>query len=260
MPFFDIFASPRWSPLRMRTKVVSFFIFSKSFQTKKKIIKALRPKMTKIASRGGGSCLKSSSPSKVENIDSSYTRTRKRKKKKGQWTIVKDKERNDRPCLIISVFLSLNWIFFCQASPIAAIYCNFSDISQAFTSWSWQQTSFSSGKSLLLSLTVLKCIQSNLLEDGTKSVRCSYLKATSLNKLDCLNYFVLCSLYRRLLLLVKVFSHNVRVVIPTISWDCILKSANKRPSQFGQTALFSALVRVNGNIFSFFFFFFLPSF
>ena len=54
MPFFDIFASPRWSPLRMRTKVVSFFIFPKSFQTKK--IKALRPKMTKIASRG--SCLK----------------------------------------------------------------------------------------------------------------------------------------------------------------------------------------------------------
>ena len=53
MLFFDIFASPRWSPLRMRTKVVSFFIFSKSFQKK---IKALRPKMTKIASRG--SCLK----------------------------------------------------------------------------------------------------------------------------------------------------------------------------------------------------------
>ena len=36
----------------MRTNMVSFFIFSKSFQTKK--IKALRPKMTKIASRGGG--------------------------------------------------------------------------------------------------------------------------------------------------------------------------------------------------------------
>ena len=36
MPFFDIFASPRWSPLRMRTEVVSFFIFSRSFQTKKK--------------------------------------------------------------------------------------------------------------------------------------------------------------------------------------------------------------------------------
>ena len=34
----------------MRTKVVSFFIFSESFQTKK--IKALRPKMTKIASGG----------------------------------------------------------------------------------------------------------------------------------------------------------------------------------------------------------------
>ena len=32
---FDIFASPGWSPLRMRTKVVSFSIFSKSFQTKK---------------------------------------------------------------------------------------------------------------------------------------------------------------------------------------------------------------------------------
>ena len=41
----------------MRTKVVSNFIFSQSFQTKK--IKALRPEMTKIASRGGGgSCLK----------------------------------------------------------------------------------------------------------------------------------------------------------------------------------------------------------
>ena len=58
MPFFDIFASPRWSPLRMRTKVASFFIFFQEFSNKKKI-KALRPKMTKIASRGGGSCLKS---------------------------------------------------------------------------------------------------------------------------------------------------------------------------------------------------------
>ena len=53
MPFFDIFASPRWSPLRMRTKVVSFFIFFQELSNKKKI-KALRPKMTKIASRGGG--------------------------------------------------------------------------------------------------------------------------------------------------------------------------------------------------------------
>ena len=52
MLFFNIFASPRWSPLRMRTKVVSFFIF---FQELSKKIKALRPKMTKIASRG--SCL-----------------------------------------------------------------------------------------------------------------------------------------------------------------------------------------------------------
>ena len=52
MPFFDIFASPRWSPLRMRTKVVSFFFFfSRAFKQKK--IKALRPKMTKIASRRG---------------------------------------------------------------------------------------------------------------------------------------------------------------------------------------------------------------
>ena len=42
----------------MRTKWRHFSFFSKSFQTKKKI-KALRPKMTKIASRGGGgSCLK----------------------------------------------------------------------------------------------------------------------------------------------------------------------------------------------------------
>ena len=54
MPFFDIFASPRCSPLRMRTKVASFFIFFQELSNKKKI-KALRPKMTKIASRG--SCL-----------------------------------------------------------------------------------------------------------------------------------------------------------------------------------------------------------
>ena len=39
----------------MRTKVVSFFIFFQELSNKKKI-KALRPKMTKIASRG--SCLK----------------------------------------------------------------------------------------------------------------------------------------------------------------------------------------------------------
>ena len=56
MPFFDIFAFPRWSPLRMRTKVGSFFIFFQDLSNKKKI-KALRPKMTKIASRGG-SCHK----------------------------------------------------------------------------------------------------------------------------------------------------------------------------------------------------------
>ena len=40
----------------MRTKVASFFIFFQELSNKKKI-KALRPKMTKIASRG--SCLKS---------------------------------------------------------------------------------------------------------------------------------------------------------------------------------------------------------
>ena len=54
MPFFDIFASPRWSPLRMRTKWCHFSFFPRAFKQKK--IKALRPKMTKIASRG--SCLK----------------------------------------------------------------------------------------------------------------------------------------------------------------------------------------------------------
>ena len=54
MPLFDIFASPRWSPLRMRTKAVSFFIFFQELSNKKKI-KAPRPKMTKIASKG--SCL-----------------------------------------------------------------------------------------------------------------------------------------------------------------------------------------------------------
>ena len=37
----------------MRTKVVSFFIFFQELSNKTKI-KALRPKMTKIASRGGG--------------------------------------------------------------------------------------------------------------------------------------------------------------------------------------------------------------
>ena len=42
----------------MRTKVASFFIFFQELSNKKKI-KALRPKMTKIASRGG-SCLKQS--------------------------------------------------------------------------------------------------------------------------------------------------------------------------------------------------------
>ena len=37
----------------MRTKEVSFFIFFQELSNKKKI-KALRPKMIKIASRGGG--------------------------------------------------------------------------------------------------------------------------------------------------------------------------------------------------------------
>ena len=54
MPFFDIFASPGWSPLRMRTKWCQFSFFPRAFNQRK--IKALRPKITKIASRG--SCLK----------------------------------------------------------------------------------------------------------------------------------------------------------------------------------------------------------
>ena len=66
MPFFDIFASPR-SPLRMRTKVVSFFIFFQELSNQKKI-KALRPKMTKIALRGGGSCLKNSTVNYTANL------------------------------------------------------------------------------------------------------------------------------------------------------------------------------------------------
>ena len=52
MPCFDIFASPRWSPLRMRTQVASIFIFSQELSIANKKIKALRPKMTKKASRG----------------------------------------------------------------------------------------------------------------------------------------------------------------------------------------------------------------
>ena len=67
MPVFDIFASPRWSPLRMRTKVVSFFIFFQELSNKKKI-KALRPKMTKIASRGGPA-LKWSLSQKITKIE-----------------------------------------------------------------------------------------------------------------------------------------------------------------------------------------------
>ena len=73
MPFFDIFASPRWSPLRMRTKVASFFIFFQELSNKKKI-KALRPKMTKIASRGGGSCLNAASDIWTETFLSIVTK------------------------------------------------------------------------------------------------------------------------------------------------------------------------------------------
>ena len=47
----------------MRTKVVSFFIFFQDLSNKKKF-KKLRPKMTKITSRG--SCLKFISPSTIE--------------------------------------------------------------------------------------------------------------------------------------------------------------------------------------------------
>ena len=37
LKLFNIFASPRWSPLRMRTKVVSFFIFFQELSNKKKL-------------------------------------------------------------------------------------------------------------------------------------------------------------------------------------------------------------------------------
>ena len=50
---YSTLVSPRWPPLRMRTIVVSFFIFCQNLSTKK--IKELRPKMTKLAWRG--SCL-----------------------------------------------------------------------------------------------------------------------------------------------------------------------------------------------------------
>ena len=76
MPFFDNFASRRWSPLCMHTQKWCHFAFVfKSFQTKK--IKALRPKMTKIASRG--SCLKKKT----------------REKKANSWKPGKPKERVD---------------------------------------------------------------------------------------------------------------------------------------------------------------------
>ena len=57
---FRHFASPRWSPLRMRTKVVSLFIFFQEISNKK--FKALRPKMTKIASRWGPALIKAAPP------------------------------------------------------------------------------------------------------------------------------------------------------------------------------------------------------
>ena len=51
VPFFNIFASPGWSPLRMRTKVVSFFlIFPRPFKQNKKMTQ--RPQMSKKAARG----------------------------------------------------------------------------------------------------------------------------------------------------------------------------------------------------------------
>ena len=52
----------------MLTKVVSFLIFFQELSNKK-TIKALRPKMTEIASRGGGgSCLKSEASCQEETF------------------------------------------------------------------------------------------------------------------------------------------------------------------------------------------------
>ena len=47
---FDMFASPRWSPLRMRTKVVLFFIFFEELSNKKK--RLYEQRRLKKAARG----------------------------------------------------------------------------------------------------------------------------------------------------------------------------------------------------------------
>ena len=60
MPFFDIFASPKViTTAHAHKSGVIFYFLPRAFKQKK--IKALRPKMTKIASRGvlgGGGVLK----------------------------------------------------------------------------------------------------------------------------------------------------------------------------------------------------------
>ena len=64
MPFFDIFASPRWSPLRMCTKVVSFFIFSQELSNQKN----LRLNDQRWLKEPQGSCLNAYERSEVPNI------------------------------------------------------------------------------------------------------------------------------------------------------------------------------------------------
>ena len=50
MPFFNFFASPRWSPLRMRTKWCHFSFFFKSFQKKQLTLWACIVRFRTIAS------------------------------------------------------------------------------------------------------------------------------------------------------------------------------------------------------------------
>ena len=63
----------------MRTKVVSGFIFFQELSNKKKI-KALRPKMTNIASRG--SCLKDTATRYSERKERNREREREREREK----------------------------------------------------------------------------------------------------------------------------------------------------------------------------------
>ena len=104
MPFFDIFASPRWSPLRMRTKVVSFFIFSRAFKPKK-----LRPYDQRWLKQPQGGPTLTTSISPLGNNKKRYLR--------GAW---RDRDTNDifAHCSLIFYFLDFKFSNFVCPSEL----------------------------------------------------------------------------------------------------------------------------------------------